>query len=230
MKKFRFIPLSVILFTLSFTIQSQKTELSQFHKIEISSNIDVELVLDKNCGIEWSLKNIEPEKIISEVKDQTLWIRTKPGVYRDAEIKAKVYFTKLDAIHSKSRASVWSQEDLYVETIDFTINNGGECRLKVFADTLSASVTEGSIIYLRGETKYLDVKAGTGGTFSGYELEADEAVVLANSGGKAKIAVKQYLKATAISKGFIGFIGEPTKVEQETSLGGEILKTVGTEE
>lgn len=230
MKKITIISFTFILVTVCFTGQAQKTGLSQFHSIEISSDIDVELILDKTCGIEWTLKNIEPDKLITEIEDQTLKIRTRTGIYRDAEIKAKVYYTELDAIDSKGRASIWSEEDLYLKKISFNIYNGGECRLKVHTDSLFASVTEGSILYLKGETAFLDVKVGTGATFSGYDLESDEAVVLANSGGKAKIAVKQYLKATANSKGFIGYIGEPEKVKKESRLGGEIIQTVRAEE
>jgi hypothetical protein len=118
---------------------------------------------------------------------------------------------------------------LYLDKIRFVINNGGECRLRIFADTVSASVTEGSILVLKGETRFLDVKVGTGATLSGYDLIAEEVTALANSAGKAKIAVNKYLKATATSKGFIGYIGDPEKVEKEATLGGEIIQTVRDE-
>lgn len=229
MGKRRLIPVLIITVNLCFAIQAQRTELSQFNRLEVGSDINIQLILDKKCGIEWTLKNIEPDKIITEIKDQTLRVRTKTGIYRDAELKAKVYYTDLVAIQSKGRANVWSEEDLYVEKFGFIINNGGECRLRIFADSVYASVTEGSIIDLKGETKILDVKVGTGATFSGYDLNAEEVTVLANSTGKAKIAVNKYLKATATSKGFIGYIGEPEKVEQEATLGGEIVHTVKDE-
>ncbi|KPK87812.1 MAG: hypothetical protein AMS27_01440 [Bacteroides sp. SM23_62_1] len=230
MNKCRFIFVLIIIIAISLTIQAQRTELSPFNKIEVGSDIDVQLILDKTGGIEWSLKNIEADKIITQVENNTLKLRTKPGIYKDAEIKAMVYYTDLQSINSKSRATIWSEEELYVNKIRFIINNGGECRLIIHADTITASVTEGSIITLKGETKFLDVKVGTGATFSGYDLDTEEAVVLANSAGKAKIAVNKYLKATATSKGFIGYIGEPEKVDKEATLGGEILQTVNDEE
>lgn len=225
MRKNIYFSLAVTLLFVCFTAQAQKTELTHFNKVDVGRDIDVQLILDKTCGIEWTLKNIEVEKIIAEIQDQTLKLRTKPGIDKDAEIKAKVYYTGLHAINSKGRATIWSEEDLYLDKIRFSINNGGECRLKIFADSISATVTEGSIIYLKGETKFLNVKVGTGATFSGYDLDADEVIVLANSAGKAKIAVNKYLKATATSKGFIGYIGEPEKVEKEATLGGEIVQT-----
>ncbi len=229
MRRIIYFSLAVTLFFVSFTVQAQKTGLNQFNRLEVGSDIDVQLILDKTCGIEWTLKNIEADKIITQVQDQTLKLKTKPGIYKDAEIRVKVYYTDLLAINSKSRATIWSEEDLYADKIRFTINNGGECRLRIFADSVYASVTEGSIIYLKGETKFLDVKVGTGATFSGYDLVAEQVTVLANSAGKAKIAVSKYLKATATSKGFIGYIGKPEKVVQEATLGGEIIQTTKDE-
>jgi hypothetical protein len=37
--------------------------------------------------------------------------------------------------------------------------------------------------------------------------------------------VRKYLTANAATKGFIGYVGEPDRINQKTSLGGEILKT-----
>jgi len=214
-----------ILFATCYSIFGQKTDLSYFNKIDVSTEIDIELILDKSCGIEWILENIDPEKIITEIQDQTLRIRTKIGLYKNAVIKAKVYYTDLIALTTTGRASVWSEEELYPEKISFILNNGGETRLIVHADTLIVSLSEGSIIYLKGETKVLDVKVGTGATFSGYDLESEDATVLSNSWGKAKIAVNRSLNATATSYGFIGYIGEPENLVKEATLGGEIIQT-----
>jgi hypothetical protein len=208
------------------SLPAQKTDLTCFNKVDVSSGIDVELVLDKNCGIEWNLTNIEPDKVVAEIVDKTLRLKTKFGIYKDAKIKAKVYYNELTGLMTSGRGIIWSQEELYVDNINFNLGGGGEARLIVHADTLTAAMFEGSVITLEGDADVIDVKVGTGATFSGYNLNSRVAKVFSNSGGKAKIAVSENLYAKATSKGFIGFIGDPEFLVKDATLGGEISQTV----
>lgn len=216
----------VFLIAISHSISGQKTDLTCFNKIDASDGIEVELILDKSCAVEWDLKNIEPDKAIAEIKDKTLKLSTKGGKSKDAVIKAKIYYNELLSLTVTGRAVVWSEEELYLEKITFLLGNGGEARLIVHADTLNANLAEGSVITLEGETTILDVKVGTGATFSGYNLESMQATVFSNSKAKAKIAVSENLYAKATSYGFIGFIGEPEFLIKDATLGGEISQTV----
>jgi hypothetical protein len=216
----------VFLIAISHSLSGQKMDLTCFNKIDASDGINVELVLDKSCAVEWDLKNIEPDKVVAEIKDKTLKLSTKGGRPKDAVIKAKVYYNELFSLTVTGRAVVISEEELYLEKINFLLGNGGEARLIVHADTLNATLAEGSVITLEGETDVLDVKVGTGATFSGYNLESRQATVFSSSKGKAKIAVSENLYAKAISYGFIGFIGEPEFLVKEATLGGEVNQTV----
>lgn len=208
------------------SLSAQKNDLTCFNKIDVSSGIDVELVLDKNCGIEWNLTNIDPDKVVAEIVNKTLRLKTKFGFYKDAKIKAKVYYNELTGLITSGRGVIWSEEELYVNNINFNLGGGGEARLIVHADTLIASLAEGSVITVEGDADVIDVKVGTGATFSGYNLNSRVAKVLSNSGGKAKIAVSENLYAKATSKGFIGFIGDPEFLVKDATLGGEISQTV----
>jgi hypothetical protein len=216
----------VFLIAISHSISGQKTDLTCFNKIDASDGIDVELILDKSCAVEWDLKNIEPDKAVAEIKDKTLKLSIKGGKSKDAVIKAKVYYNELFSLTVTSRAVVSSEEELYLGKIDFLLGNGGEARLIVHADTLNATLAEGSVITLEGETDILDVKVGTGATFSGYNFESRQATVFSSSKGKAKIAVSENLYAKATTYGFIGFIGEPEFLVKEATLGGEVNQTV----
>lgn len=216
----------IFLLAISHSLSGQKADLTGFNKIDVSSGIDVLLVLDKTCAVEWDLKNIEPDKVVAEIKDKTLKLSTKGGKSKDAVIKAKVYYNELFSLTVSGRAVVSSEEELYLDKITFSLGNGGEARLIVHADTLIADLAEGSVITLEGETDVLDVKVGTGATFSGYNLESRQATVFSNSKGKAKIAVSENLYAKATSYGFIGFIGDPEFLVKDANLGGEVSQTV----
>ncbi len=217
--------LFLFLLALPAGLFSQKTTLKQFNKLDVSNGIDVQLIIAKENAIEIEIINLDPEGVTYEISDMTLKVRANTGRNKEAKVLVKLYYTSLNSITTSARASVWSEEEIYVETIHLNIGNGGETRLKINSDSLVASVAEGAILFLKGQTGYLNVKAGTGATFSGYDFQSEQAIVLASSGGKAKIAVSKSLDATANSRGFIGYIGDPEKLKQSTSLWGEIVKT-----
>lgn len=203
-------------------------EVDPFHSIIVSSEINAEIGKSEQERIEPAFKNAEEENLIVEVVDSVLKIRMKTGNYKSADLKVKIsYIHSPRRLEAHGRAQIWSSEEIHpANTLSVQLDNGGEIRLSMDCDSLSATVSQGSVIHLKGKSRALRVKVSTNGTFSGYEFNSEIAEITANSTGKAKVSVSKYLKANASSKGFIGYVGEPGKVDEKTSLKGEILKTV----
>lgn len=228
MKKSIFLLLALMITGISTQLKAEEPkELDPFHSIVISSEIIVELVLSKKESIEPNFVGTDNNNLIAEVVDSVLKLRMKTGKYKDADLKLKIYYTRdLKRMEASSRAHIWSGEDLYFDN-DLTVrlNSGGEMRITLVCDSLSVRVSKGSVISIKGEARALRVKASTSATFSGYQFETKTAHASARETGKVKVSVSEYLNANATSKGFIGYVGEPKKVDEKTSLGGEILKT-----
>jgi hypothetical protein len=202
--------------------------LDPFHSVLVSSEIMAELVLSEKEALETDFENASRDDLIAEVVDSVLNIRMKTGKYKGSALRVRIYFSQdLKMLEAKGRAQIWSEEDLCFDGgLSLKLYNGGEMRFRLTCDSLSASLSQGSVVYLKGEARALQVKATTGATFSGYEFETKTARVVASGGAKAKISASDYLNADASSKGFIGYVGEPGKVDVNTSLMGEVLKTV----
>jgi hypothetical protein len=210
------------------TVKSQiteKRELPPFHSLNISSEIDAELVLSDKEGIDLEIENANPLSLVSEVEKGVLKVKMKTGSYKDAVLKVKIHFKDLKEIESTARASVWSEEDIYLDELSIRLYNGGATRLRLFCDDVDINISQGSILTLKGEGKNQIVKVNTKATYSGYEFTSEKAIVSSSSYGKAKVHVSNYLEAKASSGGFIGFVGNPARVERNTSLGGEVLET-----
>ncbi len=210
------------------TVQSQiteKRELPTFHSLNISSEIEAELVLSEKEGIDLEIENANPLSLVSEVEKGVLTVKMKTGSYKDAVLKVKIHFKDLKEIESTGRASVWSEEDIYLDKLSIRLYNGGATRLRLYCDDVDINISQGSILTLKGEGKTQKVKVNTKATYSGYEFASEKAIVSSSSYGKAKVNVSNYLEAKASSGGFIGFVGNPARVERNTSLGGEVLET-----
>jgi hypothetical protein len=196
-----------------------------FTAINVSSEIDAELILSKDEKVEIELKGAETGQMITEVDDGVLKVRMKTGSYRDATLKVKIHFTDINAIEATGRAAVWSYEDLFIGKMDIKLYNGGAVRLGMYCDTLTANISQGSILTLRGEGVVADIKVNTNGTFNGYEFTCADVNVTASSTGKAKVSATNSLVANASTGGFIGYVGNPGTVDRKASLKGEILQT-----
>ena len=202
-------------------------ETESFHSVIVSCEIVAELVLSNNESVEVDFEHADIDDLIVEVVDSVLKIRMKTGKYKDASLKVRIHYTRdLRMLEANGRAQIWSEEDLYFDK-DLTAKlfNGGEMRFRLFCDSLSATLSQGAILYLKGKARALEVKTTTNATFSGYEFETEVANVTASSTGKAKVSVSGYLNANASTKGFIGYVGDPGKIDEKTSMMGEILKT-----
>jgi len=203
----------------------EKRDLPEFHSLNISSQIDAELILSEKEGIDLEIENANPLNLVSEVEKGVLTVKMKTGSYKDADLKVKIHFKDLKEIESTGRASVWSEEDIYLDELSIRLFNGGATRLRLFCDDVDINISQGSILTLKGEGKFQKVKVNTDATYSGYEFKSEKAVVNSNSYGKAKVSASKYLEAKATTGGFIGFVGNPARVERKTSLGGEVLET-----
>ena len=204
---------------------TEKRDLPEFHSLNISSEIDAELILSEKEGIDLELENANPLNLISEVKNGVLTVKMKTGNYKKAVLKVKIYFKDLKEIESTARASVWSEEEIYLDKLAIRLFNGGATRLRLNCDYLDINISQGSILTLKGEGEFQKVKVNTNATYSGYEFKSEKAFVNSSSYGKAKVHVSNRLDAKASAGGFIGFVGNPARVERNTSLGGEILET-----
>jgi hypothetical protein len=221
--------IAVISFIMSvlLTLNGQQPitrELEPFNKLRVASEIDAQLVISKEPSLEIGFTGVDPALLEAEVVDETLSLRMKTGSYERGSLKVRVFFTDLVKIESSGRASIWSNEELFSPEMEVNLDNGGSIRLKLVTDHLTSELIQGSILMLKGSAKKLDLKVSTAATFSGFEFQVEEADVLANSAGKAKVSASGYLKARAVSGGYISYVGEPKKLETKTSLKGEIVQ------
>ena len=132
---------------------TEKRDLPEFHSLNISSEIDAELILSEKEGIDLEIENANPLSLISEVKKGVLTVKMKTGSYKDAVLKVKIHFKDLKEIESTGRASVWSQEDIYLDELSIKLYNGGATRLRLYCDDVDINISQGSILTLKGEGK-----------------------------------------------------------------------------
>ena len=212
----------LIINAISFSQESEKRDIDNFYSVTVIGNIRCELYKAEKPGLELVVKGAGFESIITENDAGRLSLRLKTNTPKDAEVKILVSYTSLEEINVQAQSLVVSPEVLEAENILFTSKAGGKMELKLNLASLEAVVKQGGILVFSGEVKKQNIEVMTGGTYSAFELLACDSYVKAVSGGKAKLVARRIIDATANSKAYISYKGDPVSSYIKTSLGGQI--------
>ncbi|MFW5886190.1 MAG: head GIN domain-containing protein [Bacteroidota bacterium] len=215
----------VLVFILSFNLLEAK-EVKPFNKVYVFGNLDVELVKSDKPRVEILPDSLVRDNFTIEVKeDSTLEIKLVKGLF-DSKTKAgvQVFYTSIHEIKTKGGADVWSKSSMEVENLNLTANTGGTINLSISNDKVSVGVSAGSTISLQGDTDYIKADASGGGVLSAFDLFAEKAEIGADLGGIAKIGVLKELSAKASTNGYVAYKGDPGKIKENATFGGEIVR------
>jgi hypothetical protein len=200
------------------------TTLENFVSLSVSGGVDVELVPSESHQMSITALNGQPEEVRYEIRQGELTIRVRPDFSNKDEIKIKLPYGNLVKIEAYSGAVINSREDLAGKNIELKASNGGKIELSVQVSSITARVTQFADIVLYGNTRDQTIHAATGGNYLAVDLVSENTRVKSSSGAQAKVTVRKMIHATAASKGFIGYLGDPASVYVTSSLGGEIVR------
>lgn len=221
------IPAIFILFLIGLNdpVNSQdgvNRNLKDFNSLSVTGKMRVELYKSDSPSVLLEISGTSEDNIITEIKDSTLSLRLKTDTDKNAVIKVKVYYTALSEISVAANTLLISPETFVQEHVSFNARHGAKIELDLELKSLSADVTQGSILVFTGKVQKQDIKVNTGATYSAYKLKAEDTYVSANSGAKAKLCASRIIEANSTTKAYIGYIGTPVSAYIKTSLGGEI--------
>ena len=223
--KLHHISVSIIILMLMSGLYGQNritVTLQDFTSLSVSGRADVEILPSDSHKMSITARDGRPEEVEYEIRKGELKIRTKPDLKKENEIAIRIPYSVLSSIEASAGAVINSREELKSKDLNLKAIAGGKIELTVETAMIDAKSTQGSDIILYGTTQYQNVLANTGGNYLAYELESEEAIVKASSGSQIKVKASKKLNATASSKGFVGYVGDPETLQIQTSLGGII--------
>jgi hypothetical protein len=215
---------------ISFAQETFNRKVDGFSGISLSGNIRVELYKADASRLEITVKDLPADNLITEVKNGKLSIRLKTGSNKNAVVKVKVYYSVLENLTVYLSGLITSPEVITGKRIDFIAHSGGKMELELKLEELKADVDLGAILVFKGEVTKQQISVITGGTYSAFQLKAQDSKVKAGTGGKAKVKASRIMDAISNSGGYIAYIGDPATETIKTSLGGEIKKYKTDEE
>ena len=217
----------IISFSLSQWLFSQESEvrlLEPFNKINVEDKILVQLIKADEESLEVKARGIDVQRVKSTITDNTLKLYIEVPPYKYGKVNIILKFRQLNEIMASGVAEVSSVSLLKMDTLLVNLRSGGKAYLDLDIQHLESRIAEGALLSAEGYAVSQNAYITTSGTLSAFNLESDIVNVRAVSTGKAKIYVDREFTGLASTKGYIGYKGEPVKIDKKVYTGGEIVK------
>jgi hypothetical protein len=209
---------------ISHTVIAQGYEIPAeipFTQLEVQGNIHLLLVSSEKTKLEFETDTV-PEQLDIEWSDGILSMKTPLELKKTPAIQVKLYLSTLSGMEVTRGAVVQSADLLQTTVLSLKTDSGGKIEFSIEADSLHARINQGSDIILSGTIRSQSIQANTAGNFLGYELEAENTWVKANTGAQVKVNCTAYLNAKIRSGAFLGYLGNPDHTAFKNSTGGKI--------
>ena len=197
-----------------------------FSKIKVSTGIDVYLSQGDKPSITVEADENLHEYIITEIRDDELYVRHDNDVnVREAE-RERVYVTMKDVkvLSTTSAGNIIGETPVKTDDLELNASSAGDIKLEVYAKTVRADGSSSGDITLNGEADMLEAGLSSAGDLNAYNLKTREADITVSSAGDADIYVTEKLKARASSAGDINYNGEPKYIDANSSSAGGVHK------
>jgi len=226
MKQLIFI-LNFILFSSAAFAINDTRDLDSFSELEVSEGITVELIHGKKHSAIIHVVDGNSDDLVTNVSNGILNIYWKKGMGNNRYATILLNYTMLKKISSSSGAKVMSDFIIKSSNLELNASSGGNISLEIECDELSAEVSSGSKLKLKGKTNNQDVDASSGGSYKAADLQSDSATVDASSGASILINASTTLNADASSGASIKYKGNPSNKNFDVSeLTGASISTM----
>ncbi|NJM26567.1 MAG: DUF2807 domain-containing protein [Bacteroidia bacterium] len=211
---------------LSLAQNSEVRSVDSFRGIRAGEGIDVYL----KKGTKESVKveaNVDLSSVVTEVSGTYLKIHMRNTNNRWKNVNVKVYVTYVDVdkLAVSSAARIYAEETIKARNLDISASSAGAVDVSVEVSELSVSASSAGDVELKGKAKSATYDSSSAGQIDADDLEAENAMAEASSGGSVRLNVTNALTARASSGGDIRYRGSPSKSITNSTSGGSVRKS-----
>lgn len=181
----------------SGVVASEKRDLSDFKGVDVGGTFQVEIVAQKNFGVEVEADDNLLQYIKTEVKGETLEIKAERSFSTAKPIRVRISAPDIDDLEVSGAANV-SLADLKNDSLN--VDAGGASKIRV-----------------EGETASLTVDLGGASRLDAENLKSENADIDAGGASSASVFVSGDLKADLSGASRVTYEGNPKNFTNKTS-------------
>ena len=212
----------------SALLLGQTRDVGNFDSVYSSTSVSVTLVKASAPSVEFTMKKGSARNLITEVKNGTLYVKTKSmtGNWSNNNTKADVtvYYTDLEEIRASAGCTVKSDNTIEANSMEIEVSSGSTAILDIKANKIKAEATSGSTLKLKGQAHKGNFEANSGATLNASRFVTEDAVAEASSGASLSIHVDNSFEAVANSGASIKYSGNVKNENVDTGWSGSIKR------
>jgi hypothetical protein len=213
--------LFILLLISSLTYAQTEKKVGDFHKVTAFDQITVELIASEENKVVLSGTNSDVVEVVNRNGELKLRMPLTK-LLKGNQVKAKVYYTDLDAVEVNEGAQISSEAIFKGTAFDIIAKEGAKIDIRLKVAKLTVKITSGGIVNTEGTAKNQDVVISAGAIYEAKELTTEQTVISINAGGEATIFASELVDAKVRAGGEITVYGKPKQVNQKTLAGGHI--------
>lgn len=220
---FSLLPLLVLLYRPAVAGETEQRRVTSFDGIRVSGNLTLFIEEGREESLRIEVDGIELDRVMSEVAENSLTVRTKPGVFPETyKIKAYVTYRKIRDLRASVGAKLYGRSILTGDWINVDVASGAFAELKVNLENLELNIVSGGELTVTGRARTQETTVNTAGKLNAFDLECDNAYIRVNTGGVGRVKVTKLLEANVATGGSLRYKGSPVKQSIKKSTGGAV--------
>lgn len=182
----------------------EKRSVSGFKTVNVSGAFEVEIVAQKEPGVEVEGDDNLLALVRTEVKDGVLDIYNEKPYETRSAIRVRISVPQLDGVSSSGASDMVVTG---VKSDGFNISTSGAGSLKI-----------------SGEAKAFDLEMSGAGEVDAKDLRAEKVSVHSSGAAEATVYASEDLRVSASGAGSVNYYGDPKNVSENVSGGASISK------
>ncbi|HWS99418.1 MAG TPA: head GIN domain-containing protein [Pyrinomonadaceae bacterium] len=184
--------------------KAEKRSLSGFKAVNISGAFEVEIVAQKEAGVELEGDDNLLPLVRTEVNDGVLSIFNDRSYSTSDAIRVRISVPQLDAVSTSGASDIVVTN---VKSDDFNVSTSGAGSLKI-----------------SGEARTLDLEISGAGSVDTKDLRAARVSVDSSGAAEADVYASEELRVSASGAGSVNYYGDPKNVSESVSGGASVSK------
>ncbi len=201
---------------------------SQYDIINCAGWMDFVLIKGEEGNIKIEGEENLLEYIITETKDNKLYIKTKNGVNlktsKNKTVTITIPFKDIDKVSLSGSGDVITKDKILANNFEVKIAGSGDIILDVDASYINAGISGSGDITLKGNTEDLKASVTGSGDFHGFNLQANNTEAVVIGSGDVMVVSNNKLKARVTGSGDIEYKGNPKYEDSRITGSGSISK------
>lgn len=230
MRTLKLATLAIVFTLFSVLAQAQNEEtrqLAPFKTLHAGGSWDVILEQGNTEEVRLEGRNIDLDKVITEVKNNALHIYLEKRNYNNMRLKVYVTYKNLEEIHKSGSGNLTNKSDLRASDFELHLSGSGNTDLmNIEAENLLVDLSgSGNLSMEGGSAKKLEISQSGSGNINSMGLKVEDCSVNKSGSGNVEISVSQSLNVVSSGSGNIKYTGSPSINKMEFSGSGKLVKS-----